>query len=382
MATVTAEAPVASVSVAPVAVPPKPLRPWVLGRWVDLFFIANLAWPLIVLAAVWSSWTTIWGESSVVKSLSFWQIYFISTPHRWITLALVFFDEDRFKQRPRAFVGIGLFFIVVVAGVVLCTGTTLLLVAIDYFWNSWHFAAQHSGISRIYARQARPEEQTRGWWEKILLRAFILFVILRAGALSCAPNCLPHETPDPLLGGHLNQLFGLDVAALTGLCASFSYLGERWLDVVMLIPAILLIGGELLRFRSSAIGRVAYLGSVIAIYTTALLACHYHLTPLLLGTLLAIALFHATEYMAIVSWAVIRKGAKGGTLGRLVPRWTLALALFMGVLAISAWAMDTHMQREWAVLTIAVSFLHYAYDGMIWKARKPAAAPVVAAPAA
>ena len=91
---------------------------------------------------------------------------------------------------------------------------------------------------------------------------------------------------------------------------------------------------------------------------------------LTLAVALSIALFHATEYLAIVSWAVLRKPAQSrrGAFAYLAPRWVMSLVIFMGVLAISAWAISGHFTREWIVLTIAVSFLHYAYDGMIWKA--------------
>ena len=56
----------------------------------------------------------------------------------------------------------------------------------------------------------------------------------------------------------------------------------------------------------------------------------------------------------------------------------MSLVIFMGVLAMSAWAIAGHFREEWIVLTIAVSFLHYAYDGMIWKAPRPKAAAVAA----
>lgn len=86
----------------------------------------------------------------------------------------------------------------------------------------------------------------------------------------------------------------------------------------------------------------------------------------------SIALFHATEYLAIVSWSVrMKHGRNGrGVFGHLVPRWVLALTTFMVVLALSAWLFDTRYHNLWAVVTIAVSYLHYAYDGIIWKVRK------------
>jgi hypothetical protein len=374
MATATvSEARPALAAVVPAA---RPVKPWLFGPWLDLFFLANLGWPVIVLVALWSAWGTDWESTGVVRTLVFWQLYFLSTPHRWITLSLVFLDEDRFRQRPRAFFGLGLFFILFVTASVLGTGTTLFLVAIDYFWNAWHFAAQHSGIARIYARTARPEEQTRGTWEKVLLRAFILFVIFRAGAMACAPNCNNNgPVEQPSLARHATTfLFGIGAETLQEGVGVFVDQSERWLDAALLALPLVLLLGEARRFRPSAWGRLTYLVSVIAAYGTLLVAVHFRLLLLTLAVALAIALFHATEYLAIVSWAVRRKHAKSetGVFAHLVPRWGLALATFMGVLAVSAWMMDRHFQNQWAVITIAVSFLHYAYDGMIWKARRPA----------
>jgi hypothetical protein len=375
------EAPQVAVAV-PAAAPVRVVRPWVLGPWLDLFFLANISWPLIVLVALGGAAVSSWNGSPVVQSLTFWQIYFLSTPHRWITLALVFLDEDKFQQRPRAFVGLaGFFGIVAIAAFVLGTGLEFFLVAVDYFWNAWHFAAQHSGISRIYARAARPEEQTSGLWEKVLLRTFVMYVIFRAGAAACVPMCndVGRNVNDPSpIAGHISSLFFADGAFLRPQVDAFNALAEGWLDVLFLIPPLLLLGGEVLRFRASAMGRLAYLGSVIAAYTTALFAIHYHHVVLAFAVLLSIALFHATEYLAIVSWAVLRKPPRErkGAFAYLAPRWTLSLVLFMVVLGVSGWALSLHLQREWAVLTLAVSFLHYAYDGMIWKARraKPATA--------
>jgi hypothetical protein len=182
--------------------------------------------------------------------------------------------------------------------------------------------------------------------------------------------------PTPI-AGHIASLFFADGAFLRTQVDAFNALAEGWLDVIFLIPPLLLLGGEVRRFRASAIGRLAYLVSVIAAYTTALFAVHYHNILLTIAVLLAIALFHATEYLAIVSWAVLRKPARErkGAFAILAPRWTLSLVLFMVVLGVSGWALNSHLQREWAVLTLAVSFLHYAYDGMIWKARRAKPAP-------
>ena len=162
-----------------------------------------------------------------------------------------------------------------------------------------------------------------------------------------------------------------------GACTSFA---ETWLDPVMLLLPFSLLLGELIRFRPSAVGRLLYLGSVCSGYTALLLSIRYHQQLLTLAIALSLSLFHATEYLAGVSWAVkMKHGRNGhGIFGHLVPRWVLALSTFMIVLALSAWLFDSRYHNLWAVVTIAVSYLHYAYDGIIWKVRTAQQSALVA----
>src|SRR5262245_45901064 len=80
------------------SVPPaKPVKPWLVGPVFDLFCLANLGWPIIVLLLTLDS--TPWSHGPLAAL----QVYFLSTPHRWVTLALVFLDRDHFWQQPRKF---------------------------------------------------------------------------------------------------------------------------------------------------------------------------------------------------------------------------------------------------------------------------------------
>jgi hypothetical protein len=343
-----------------------------LGPTWDLLFLANLTWPLIVGVAVWSALSSGWQTSNVVQSMLFWQIYFISTPHRWITLALVFLDEEKFQERPVAFMTIGVVAVLFVTGVALATGQTLLLVVIDFFWNAWHFAAQHSGISRIYQRSARPGEWSRGWLDKFLLRSFVLFVMLRVATLACLGNCGRNgaAAAGEIIQNLAGALPGVSRASLETAATTFTTISENGLDFVFLAFALVLILREVSRFRPASLGGLVYLGSVVALYSTFLYGLRTGNMVFLLAMALAHALFHATEYLGIVSFAVIRKHSRStsGIFRHLVPRWAICLAAFILFLGISAWMIESHRQNEWAVVTIAISYLHYAYDGMIWKA--------------
>ncbi|MCU0876409.1 MAG: hypothetical protein MUF06_01270 [Pirellulaceae bacterium] len=319
---------------------------WLVSPWFDALLIANIAWPLLLLVQ--------WGEGFGGQAgLSFWQIYFITTPHRWITLALVFLDRDRFAQRKWAFLAVAAVVATLCLGVGLTTGTLTCLLAIDYAWNAWHFAAQHHGIYRIYGRLGETGRPAAARWfaaprwitlEKWTLRLFLLYVILRV-----AVGTWFNPRVDELLQA-------ADWGAL-------------------LIPLALLTS-NLLAPHSRRGGRLLYLASVLGLYSALLWAVHQRMPPLMLALATASALFHALEYLAIVGWSVQKRhgavGSRMGLLGWLAPRWALAMALFVLILGIGGWLVDQYSLQSWLTLNVIVAFLHYAYDGMIWRQRAAA----------
>jgi hypothetical protein len=288
--------------------------------------------------------------------LQFWQVYFVTVPHRWITLAVVFLDRERFHERRGTFLGLAALATAVCLGVRLTTGTLTCLLAIDYLWNAWHFASQHHGIYRIYTRLSDPARTAGLVLEKWAMRGFLLYVTLR-------------------------------VAGATW--SNFEL--EAWLQrcdwAVLAVPAWLL-ARDAVRFGRGARGRTMYLASVLALYVALLAAVHLQKPGLVLSLATASALFHAIEYLSIVGWSVERRSQAGrqrmGLLGYAVPRWGLALAVFMLTLGVGGWLMDQNLMEAWLFVNLIAALLHYAYDGLIWRsprrAAPRAAATSVAAP--
>src|SRR6186997_205601 len=95
------------------AVPAPASRGWIINPWFDLLFLVNAVWPMFFLAAYASDGFE--GRSGV----QFWQVYFVTTPHRWITLLVVFLDRDRLQERPVMFIALA---VLVIAG---CLATQL-----------------------------------------------------------------------------------------------------------------------------------------------------------------------------------------------------------------------------------------------------------------
>jgi hypothetical protein len=272
--------------------------------------------------------------------------------------------------------------------------------AVDYLWNAWHFASQHHGIYRIYSCRSglAVESASRPCLalEKWSMRGFLLYVILRTASATWSE---------------------------TDWHAAFSTTDA----IAALVPAALLVG-TIYRSGLNPPGRVIYLASVSGLYASLLWAVHIRRPDLVLSLATASALFHAIEYLAVVSWSVrarhqslVGRGAVSlretvgvprwsahgrevvdqpnpaapasgrcatgktpvprespaepmGLLGYLVPRWGLALALFILILGAGGWWFDTQFVETWLFINVIVAFLHYAYDGLIWRRPRAVAA--------
>jgi hypothetical protein len=322
----------------------KAVKSWLVSPWFDLFFLANLTWPLAVLIALWR-------PLDEANPVSLFQVYFLSTPHRWITLVLVFCDSDRFWKEPAKFGGLALGLILLglalvgVAGLVpYATHSLILLMMLDYIWNAWHFAAQHAGISRIYGRITRPDQTApEAEFEKMAIRTLVLWVFFR---------------------------FAIHMAIRSEYAGGVEWLA-RWLpllDPVMVMPAAVLLVRELSAFGSHTLGRVLYMASVIAIYSAQLLAIHLESTTWMVAFFFAGAIFHAVEYLAVCNWSVQKRTT--GIWHYQITRTGLAVFVFMSVLGAANYFVNAQSVYAWQLMTLLVSLLHYAYDGIIWKAKK------------
>jgi hypothetical protein len=320
---------------------------WLVSPKFDLLFVSNLYWPLLILFAAVAY--------PLQQKVDFWLIYLLIMPHRWITLVLVFGDHDRYAERSRAFLGLAVAMTLVVIVNAVAIPTLTLLLIIDFFWNAWHFAAQHAGIARIYSRISAKPSNLAVNVEKYAIRAFAFYVFLRMGV--------------PLMAAERTQwLNWLDIAT-----PYFTYL-----DWPMMACPIVVLAMAIAQWTELSIGRIMYLSSVLSLYSIALIALHFQDSilaenPFLIGSLMGITAFHSLEYLAIVTWSVDKRYAKpgvgSGPMTYFAKRWVWFLVVFLGSVGIGAWLLDQNYKREWYLVNVLVSYLHYAYDGLIWKAR-------------
>jgi hypothetical protein len=352
--------------------PAAPPRKWLMGPWIDLFLVANVAWPLIAAAIV--AWPALLSGNGFYFNdgpLSILQLYFISTPHRWITLVLVFCDPDRFRENSRKFIGYGsalMLFGVLLAAVGYLTvdgrvapganlSTRLMeslafMMMVDFMWNSWHFAAQHAGINAIYRRMGQVEKSEKQVaFEMSSIRLLVLWTFIRIGLVATASK---------------HNLFA------EGGVGPFLIAG----DVVFFGRAAYVIVKDLIAGGVRRPGRSLYLTSMLSLYAAILVAIQFMNDAWIKGLLISQAIFHGTEYLAVVYWSVQKR--RSGIWKYHVARGVIGIVLFVAIIGIGNWALDRQSAYIWALLTLLVSLLHYSYDGMIWKSkrkRKPAAVP-------
>ncbi|QDU76818.1 hypothetical protein Pan97_38750 [Bremerella volcania] len=310
---------------------------WILGPWMDLLLIANVFWPMLVLIQYFD-------DVSSRQAIQFWQIYFITTPHRWSTLGLVLLDRNPYRARPRFFLGFAIAVVLICVGIRIGTGELTCLLAIDYAWNAWHFASQHHGIYRIYGRLAQARTFLPGWLEKIMLRAFMLYCIVRVAQVAIRPGTLS------------DFLVVLD-----------------W--VVLILPCVVLFDC-LWNWNRHSMGRLVYLVSVVGLFSGMLWAIHSGFPAIVLALTTASAWFHASEYLAVVGWRMHKQSGDGEIDARdrifqwIASRWVFSLLIFVVVLGSCSWLFEHQFVETWLLLNVIVAFLHYGYDGSLWKKRK------------
>jgi hypothetical protein len=281
-------------------------------------------------------------------------------------------------------------------GVRVTTGTLTCLLAIDYVWNAWHFASQHHGVYRIYGRLSEPARVAGLRLEKVLLRAFLLYVILRVAGTTWSHASLEAwlrrcdwvaaVVPvgliawDALRVGVPRDAWRNGSDPNTGtLCGGSDQNSAGRASGTLLGGGLGRVSGTRDSGPGAWCGRMTYLISVSSLYLALLWAVHMRRPALVLSLATASALFHAIEYLTLVGWSVQQRSAAAGDrmglLGYFAPRWGLTLGVFLVVLGGGGWLMDQHLLETWLLVNVIVAFLHYMYDGMIW--RRPAGQPRV-----
>jgi hypothetical protein len=315
---------------------PTPGAGWIVSPSYDLLFIANIGWLLLLLPGM---------STGTETTVDFWQIYFLTLPHRWVTLLLVLLDPDRRGGRGLSLLLIGSGLFVFVGGVWLGTGAFTCLAVVDYLWNAWHFAAQHAGVLRIYSRKVGAGSE---FLERYGVRFFVTYAAIRSAGWAT---------------GWLES----DETTMSWL---------RTVDLVVLGVPAALVAFAMVCFNLARLGKTVYLLSVCGLYSGLIHCLSHRLAGWVVVLATASGLFHAVEYLAVVTHYASRRRTVGseGPFQAMARNWLPYLGIYVAVLgSAGVWLAreDGPAFELWQGLNLWMALVHYAYDGMIWKLRRP-----------
>lgn len=323
--------------------------PYFFSPLIDLLVVANIGWPILLFIDVI-------GGAETHESLVFWQVFFVTTPHRWVTLAIVACDRRRTAGREPLLVSLAASVVVVCAGVSLGTGALLCLGAADHAWNAWHFASQHHGIFRLYERREGGGGlgNRLAFLQKWAMRGFLLHVIARVTGVGW------REGPFP--GTEIVRHADLAVGMIpVGLVAMTWW---RWWCSTH--------DAERSGLRHVAPASAVYMTSVMILYASLLAAAHMERVKPVLSLALASAVFHAVEYLAVVTWSAPQGGVRPRRVRSSLGRPLLLLAAFVIIIGAGNYVVSRGFFNVWVAVNLVVAFCHYGFDGIIWRERQSA----------
>jgi hypothetical protein len=312
------------------------VKGWIVHPTFDICFFANLYWILFLIPGFSGNQGTVF---------DFWQVYYLTLPHRWITLFLVAFDPDRREGIGAWIIGALIAPALLICGLYGIFGDFRCLALVDFLWNAWHFGSQHYGILRIYDRISSRKESIIEWFG---IRWIVFYVLLRTVEWT-----FDWIQSDSVFSGIVQ---GIDIGTLC--------------TVLFIIYLNIFTG------FSKNIAKIIYLISALFLYSFLLLSLMFHFYRLSITLATAVAMFHAVEYLSIVSHYAIRRNKAGtdGIFRQVSIRWLLVLSFFVIGLASLGIIFDGPAEPAhtlWIGLNLWMALVHYSVDGMIWKLRRP-----------
>lgn len=325
---------------------------WIQGAAFDLTFF-SFGW-----LAVWLAFAA-WGDTQTKLLVTF--VLSVSFIHRTITHLFVYGDPEIFQERKRTYIVLPIFLLVITTVAVLfrlgyfglrLPQIFISLAVASTLWNFYHSIMQKMGLMRIYSRKGGVG---KAWLDKAVLFSWFVYLFLQL----------------PLMPGTRKEISSLAAVGKTmvkGIETQLSwlpYLTGLSLAVAVVMTALYL--KEEWKAPKFQWPRNIFLASILLLY--ALFFYDF------LAAYAAFGFSHAIEYIAFANLFAHRKyageNAPPSFMKSFVRNQILSMLAFGGALfgICFYWNLTSPMTLGW--LIIGSSFLHFLYDGWIWKLRKP-----------
>lgn len=276
-------------------------------------------------------------------------VLMFTSVHRHYTFALVYGEKEEFEKRKTMYVLLPII-AVLVTFVSLYLDSFQILVALSVPWVLYHSVSQKYGITRIYSRKAGYGE---AWIEKGVI--FSWFVYLFFALMEKEKGTLHQYRAGKVILGFVGDYLG------------YLTLISYFLLAVAVFFTLLFVYQEFKNRHQLSTAKVLYVFSTLLLYFI-----FFH--SLVVGYIV-FGFSHALEYIAFVNIFVNSKYKKkpdsSSPLAMASKKLWLYSSLFsIGILVLSLLGMKLN-ENAFLIYIVGSSFLHFIYDGLIWKVRRP-----------
>ena len=312
---------------------------WIQNGWADTIFY-SFGWVVIFLLLLAFQNNYAW---IIVVVLLFNYV------HRHYTFALVYGENEEFNRRRLVYIALPIAAIVVTFIFVKYDSFKILL-TISIIWTMYHTVAQKYGLTRIYSRKAGYGEARTELW---LIYSWFIFLFLFLAVQD--QGTVKHYRAGRVILGVLGEYMPYVRAASYVAMAACIYFTLRYVYI------------EIKNWRQISIPKNIYVFSIILLYTI-------FLYSLVIGYIV-FAFSHALEYIAFVNFYVSAKYKKKPLHNSLLAKASKKLWLYSSLFAVIVVLVSLYGQQynrqALEIYIVGSSFLHFIYDGMIWKVRRP-----------
>ena len=276
-------------------------------------------------------------------------VLMFTSVHRHYTFALVYGEKEEFEKRKTLYVLLPIM-AVLVTFASLYLDVFQILVAVSVPWVLYHSVSQKYGITRIYSRKAG---YGKAWIEKGVIFSWFVYLFF----------ALMGKEKDTL---HQYRA-GKVILSLVGDYLGYLTLISYFLLAVAVFFTLLFVYQEFKNRHQLSTAKVLYVFSTLLLYFI-----FFH--SLVVGYIV-FGFSHALEYIAFVNIFVNSKYKKKpdsmSPLAMASKKLWLYSALFsIGILVLSLLGMKLN-ENAFLIYIVGSSFLHFIYDGLIWKVRRP-----------
>ena len=284
-----------------------------------------------------------------VPAITVLVVLVINYVHRHLTFALVYGEKDEFMSRRKTYIALPVVFACLTVAFV-HLNLFVILLTLSVVWTMYHSVAQKYGLTRIYSRKAG---YGSAWIERGIIFSWFAWLVM-ALADREKETILKFNAGRTLMdhAGWLADLSGILSALLLVVAIAFTliYLAEEFRNRVRI-----------------SIPKNLFVLSVLCLYTI-------FLYDLMIGYIV-FAFSHALEYTAFVNMYVKKKYQQRTDASSLLSRASKHLWIYSGLfsvlivgLCLTGMNLDGNL---FSAYIVGSSFLHFLYDGWIWKLRKP-----------